>query len=137
MKRRKAREYALQMLFRQEFAGDRSGPEFPDGHDNEKKMDESLVKFARELVSGTLSHLQEIDRIVEETAENWKVERMPAVDRNILRCAVYDLMFRDDIPPAVSINEALEIAKKYSSSEASSFINGLLDKIAQTHGKTK
>lgn len=137
MNRRKAREYALQMLFQHEFAGDRSGVEFREDGLSEKKANDDLRKFALELVAGTLKHLEEIDRVVQEAAEHWKMERMAAVDRNILRCAVYEILYRHDIPAAVTINEALEIAKKYSSLEASSFINGLLDKIAHIHGKSK
>ena len=137
MNRRKAREYALQMLFQHEFAGDRSGVEFPADTKPGQKKDENLRNFARELVAGTLGHLEEIDRVVQEAAENWKMERMAAVDRNILRCAVYEILFRSEIPAAVTINEALEIAKKYSSLESASFINGLLDKIAHVHGKSK
>jgi len=137
MNRRKAREYALQMLFQQEFAGGQSGMDFTEDHKPGKKANEQIKKFARELVSGTLGHLEEIDRLVQDAAENWKMERMAAVDRNILRFAVYEILYRTDIPAAVTINEALEIAKKYSSLESASFINGLLDKIAHIHGKSK
>jgi N utilization substance protein B len=137
MNRRKAREYALQMLFQHEFSGDRSSLEFADERSPDKKTNEEIKKFAGELVIGTLKHLEEIDRVVQEAAEHWKMERMAAVDRNILRCAVYEILHRSDIPAAVSINEALEIAKKYSSLESVAFINGLLDKIAQIHGKSK
>ena len=103
----------------------------------EQKANEDLRTFARELVSGTLKNLEEIDRVVQEAAENWKMDRMAAVDRNILRCAVYEILFKNDIPAAVTINEALEIAKKYSSLESVSFINGLLDKIAHISEKSK
>jgi len=137
MNRRKAREYALQMLFQQEFAGGQSGMDFTEDHKPGKKANEQLKKFARELVSGTLGHLEEIDEMVQEAAEHWKMDRMAAVDRNILRFAVYEIIYRADIPAAVTINEALEIAKKYSSLESASFINGLLDKIAHIHGKSK
>ena len=137
MNRRKAREHALQMLFQHEFSGDRSSLEFADERSPDKKTNEEIKKFAGELVTGTLKHLEEIDRVVQEAAEHWKMERMAAVDRNILRCAVYEIIYRSDIPAAVTINEALEIAKKYSSLESVSFINGLLDKIAQLHGKSK
>ncbi len=136
MNRRKAREYALQLLFQHEFAGDRAVLDFTEDRRPDKKTDEDTRKFARELVTGALRHLEEIDKVVQEAAENWKMERMAAVDRNILRCAVYEILYMHDIPAAVTINEALEIAKKYSSLEASSFINGLLDKIANIHGKS-
>ncbi len=137
MNRRKAREYALQMLFQHEFSGDRSSLEITDERFPDKKTNEELKKFAGELVTGTLKHLEEIDRVIQEAAEHWKMERMAAVDRNILRCAVYEILHRSDIPAAVTINEALEIAKKYSSLESVAFINGLLDKIAHIHGKSK
>ena len=137
MNRRKAREYALQMLFQHDFVGDRSGLEVTDERSADKKTNEELKKFAGDLVTGTLKHLEEIDRVVQEAAEHWKMERMAAVDRNILRCAVYEIIYRSDIPAAVTINEALEIAKKYSALESVSFINGLLDKIAHIHGKSK
>ncbi len=136
MNRRKAREYALQMLFRHDFVGDRPGV-FAEDQLPDKKPDKEIQQFSRELVSGTLQHLEEIDRVVQEAAENWKMDRMAAVDRNILRCAVYEILYRNEIPAAVTINEALEIAKKYSSLESASFINGLLDKIAHVHGKSK
>jgi transcription antitermination protein NusB len=137
MNRRKAREYAVQMLFQNDFVGDRSGLGFPE--DNKKgntEKNEDFKRFALELVSGTLKYRDEIDAILQGAAENWKMERMAAVDRNILRCAVYEIVYRTDIPAAVAINEALEIAKKYSSLESVGFINGLLDRIAQTHGKS-
>jgi len=137
MNRRKAREYALQMLFQHEFSGEQSGMEFTEDHKPGKKTDGDLKKFARELVTGTLGHLEEIDGMVQEAAEHWDMDRMAAVDRNILRFAVYEIIYRTDIPAAVTINEALEIAKKYSSLESASFINGLLDKIAHIHGKSK
>jgi N utilization substance protein B len=137
MNRRQAREYALKMLFQHDFVGNRSGPECAGDQWYEQKANEDLRKFARELVSGTLKHLEEIDKVVQEAAENWKLDRMSAVDRNILRCAVYEILFKSDIPAAVTINEALEIAKKYSSEESVSFINGLLDKIAHISEKSK
>ncbi|RPI38259.1 MAG: transcription antitermination factor NusB [Nitrospiraceae bacterium] len=137
MNRRRAREYALQMLFQHDFVGERSSLEFEGERSPDKKTDADVKKFAGELVTGTLKHLEEIDKVVQEAAEHWKMERMAAVDRNILRCAVYEIIYRSDIPAAVTINEALEIAKKYSSLESVSFINGLLDKIAHIHAKSK
>lgn len=135
MNRRKAREHALQALFQREFGGAQSKllavEELP-GDSTEKSETE---KFADELVRGTIGHLEEIDSVLKGAAENWELDRMAAVDRNILRFAVYEIRYRDDIPPAVTINEALEIAKKYSSIESVPFINGLLDKIAKDKEK--
>jgi len=82
-------------------------------------------------VQGTLQHKEEIDALIRKAAEHWVLERMAAVDRSILREAAYEIMYVEDIPPAVTINEALEIAKKYSSEESASFINGILDRIAK------
>lgn len=137
MNRRKAREYALQMLFQYEFTGNKKEFISLDDFRPDKKEGKGLKKFADELVKGTLENLDEIDRLIQQAAENWEMKRMAAVDRNILRCAVYELLYRKDIPPAVTINEALEIAKKFSSLESVPFINGLLDKIANNNRKTQ
>jgi N utilization substance protein B len=135
MNRRKAREFALQMLFQRDFTGDnhifRSDG---DLHDNGRET-ATVKSFARQLVKGTIDHLEEIDGIIERAAEHWKIDRMAAVDRNIVRCAVFEILYMSDIPPAVTINEALEIAKKYSSSESIPFINGLLDKVSRESGR--
>lgn len=137
MNRRKAREYALQMLFQAEFAGKGRQVPLPDDFWSGKDREESddLKGFANELARGTVENLGEIDRVIQEAAEHWDVRRMAAVDRNILRFAVYEILYRKDIPSAVTMNEALEIAKKYSSLESVPFINGLLDKIARDAGK--
>jgi N utilization substance protein B len=134
-RRRKARELSLQMLFQHEFTGARSNFKAVEDLDPAKKEDAEVRKFSEELVNGTLLHLDEIDQKIQQVAAHWKMDRMASVDRNIMRFAVFELLYRDDIPPAVTINEALEIAKKYSSSESASFINGLLDKIARDRGK--
>jgi transcription antitermination protein NusB len=135
MNRRKAREYALQMLFQHEFSGDNKEWSAPDGFWSGGEDAGEAGEFARRLVTGTLEHLEEIDGAIQRTAEHWDMKRMAAVDRNILRFAVYEILYVKDIPPAVTINEALEIAKKYSSLESASFINGLLDKIAKESKK--
>jgi len=129
------------MLFQNEFAGQKkfSPDDFPAGL-KEKKTDNKddsreQREFAGDLVKGTLENLEQIDAVIQKAAENWDLNRMAAVDRNILRSAVYEILFRNDIPPAVTINESIEIAKKFSSLEAAPFINGLLDKIAKDKGK--
>jgi N utilization substance protein B len=100
-----------------------------------KKESRDIREFTEKLVKGTLESLDEIDSIIEKATENWFLKRMAAVDRNILRFAAYEILHRKDIPYAVTINEALEIAKKYSSAEAASFLNGVLDKLAKEAGK--
>jgi N utilization substance protein B len=93
---------------------------------------EEVRKFAEQLVRGTLGHRGEIDAFIAENAINWAIDRMAVVDRNILRYAVYELLYEDVIPPKVTINEALDIAKKYSTPKSSAFINGILDNIHHT-----
>lgn len=124
------------MLFQHEFTGEQSNFKAVDDLDPSKKEDAEVRKFAEELVRGTLTHLDEIDQRIRQAAAHWKMDRMASVDRNIMRSAVYEILYREDIPPAVTINEALEIAKKYSSAASVSFINGLLDRIARECGKT-
>ena len=93
---------------------------------------ENVRIFAAQLVRGTLSHRTEIDQFIKQNAINWSLERMAVVDRNILRYAVYELLYEDVIPPKVTINEALDISKKYSTPKSSAFINGILDHIHHT-----
>ncbi len=132
MKRRRAREYALQLLFEHEFA---DGEPDVGGFFREKGEDPEVVKFTRRLVGGTLEHLDDIDAAIRRAAEHWVLERMAAVDRNILRAAAFEILYCPDIPAAVSMDEAIEIAKKFSSEEAAAFINGILDNIAKNTGK--
>ena len=135
MKRRKSREYALQLLFQADFRQKKLDRADIDHFWSEKKETADVKEFAEDLVRGTLKKLDEIDKIIEKGTENWILKRMAAVDRNILRFAVYEILYRKDIPSAVTINEALEIAKKYSTGEAASFLNGVLDRLAKEAGK--
>lgn len=92
-------------------------------------QDLAVKDFMEGLARGVLEHLAEIDETIGQYAKNWNLRRMAAVDRNILRLAVYEMKFRGDIPPVVSINEAVDIAKKYSTDESGKFVNGILDRI--------
>ena len=85
--------------------------------------------FAEPLIRGTLEHREEIDEHIRRVAKNWELHRIAVVDRNILRLAIYEMMYREDIPPVVSINEAIDIAKRYSTPDSGKFVNGILDKI--------
>jgi len=85
--------------------------------------------FADPLICGTLEHRNDLDDIIKKHAKNWDLHRMAAVDRNILRLALYEMHYRDDIPPVVSINEAVDIAKKFSTQDSGKFVNGILDKV--------
>lgn len=92
--------------------------------------DEAAVRlFADPLIKGTLEYRQEADDLIQKHAKNWELHRIAAVDRNILRLAIYEMLHRDDIPPVVSINEAVDIAKKFSTQDSGKFVNGILDKI--------
>jgi N utilization substance protein B len=130
-RRRKAREYALQLLFGLDITKDYSGWGSFVHFWADKDDPDDLVEFCRSLVTGTGENVEAIDEALRGAAENWSLERMNAVDRNILRLAAYEIMFRPDIPASVSINEALEIAKKFSTPDSASFINGILDRIAK------
>jgi N utilization substance protein B len=135
MKRRKAREFALQLLFQIDFT--KSALERKDLEEfwSGKTVTPEVREFTESLVKGTLEKLDDIDMTIEKATKNWLLKRMAAVDRNILRSAAYELLYRKDIPTAVTINEALEIAKKFSSVESASFLNGVLDKLAKEVGK--
>ena len=127
-KRRKARESTLQILFQLEF--DRSQPEKAiDQYWEYREASEEIRTFSRWLVEGILSHQEEIDTLIQSVSKHWRLSRMAVVDRNILRLAVFELLYEQDIVPAIIINEAIEIAKKYSNEEAATFVNGLLDAV--------
>ena len=89
----------------------------------------AMQKFAEPLIRGVLEHRAELDEIIRKYAENWELHRIANVDRNILRLAIFEMQHREDIPPVVSINEAVEIAKKFSTQDSGRFVNGILDKV--------
>lgn len=133
--RRKSREIALQALYQIEMLGT-PGP----GGDLRrslfaKEVDDDVESFAMELVNGTTEHLKEIDALIEKQSTHWRLARMAVVDRNILRLAVYELLYGREIPVSVTLNEAIEIAKKFGTEESGSFINGVLDQIAKGASK--
>lgn len=131
--RRRARKLALQMLFQIDLGGvllDDVVKYFLERSDES----EEIKDFALKIVKGTLENLKEIDSLIKERLQNWEFDRISNVDKNILRFAIYELLYRDDIPVAVTINEAIEIAKEYSGSEAGKFVNGILDRIKQDKG---
>ncbi len=89
----------------------------------------SVRLFAEPLIRGALEHREEADALIKKHTKNWELHRIAAVDRNILRLAIYEMLHRDDIPPVVSINEAVDIAKKFSTQDSGKFVNGILDKV--------
>ena len=128
--RRKARECALQMLFQWDLG--RNAPEIVQElfwSNTRPVEDEALRSFANQLFEGTVKNIEAIDHLIRAYTEGWSLERMPVVDRNILRLGIYELLHQPETPPAVAINEALEIARKYSGEEAVLFLNSILDRI--------
>jgi N utilization substance protein B len=126
--RRKAREIALQMLFQCE-VGAHPAEHVLSTFFQVEKMDPEVAGFARKLFEGALKEIPSLDRLMREQSENWRPERMAAVDRNILRLAIYELLHHPETPPAVVINEALEIARRFSGEDSVEFVNGVLDGI--------
>jgi N utilization substance protein B len=130
MKRRRSREYALQLLFQLELAGNKLSESILHEFWEDNDEDQEVKNFTHAIVKTTIANLEHIDETIKKAAEHWSIKRMASIDRNILRAATCELLYRPDIPSSVVINEALEIAKKYSTEDSAPFINGLLDKIA-------
>ena len=126
--RRKARELALQMLFQWE-VGKHSPEEVVSAFLRDHDPATESLRFAVNLFQGTVSEVTALDQLVSEQSLNWRVERMAAVDRNVLRLALFELLRHPETPPAVVINEALEIARRFSGAESVEFVNGVLDGI--------
>jgi transcription antitermination factor NusB len=128
-RRRKARELALQLLYQLDVQGEERAEPHLDDFWQRHPVDREAREFAESLVRGTKSHEAEIDALIARYAEHWELERMAVVDRNILRQGIFELLWESGVPPKVAINEAPEVAKKFSTQESSRFINGILDRI--------
>jgi len=124
--RRRSRELALQLLYQNELT-DASPESMQEGFDEWQSAAEGVREFADRLLRGTLSRLAEIDAELGRQTTHWRLERLAAVDRNILRLAMYELMFEEGTPHAVVIDEAIEIAKKFGAKDSGRFVNGVLD----------
>jgi len=131
--RRKARELALQALYQIDVTGDAS-PRAVESFLRHFEGGAEAKDFARGVISGVMANLEKIDGIIERSAENWKLRRMAKVDLLILRIATYELLFCPDIPMNVSLDEAIEIGKRYGSADSPTFINGVLDQVAAAAG---
>lgn len=126
--RRRARELAMQFLYSFELnPGDLD--EHLEAFWAMNQEQEGVRRFAAELARGTLKHLDEINALIRRYTLNWDLDRIAPIDRACLRLALFEMLHRDDIPPVVSINEAVDIAKRYSTAESGKFVNGILDKI--------
>ena len=139
MSRRLARESAIRFLYSTDFNKNENLEEMikeffevEEEHNEDKLLNElnsNDTRFAEKIIRGTIENLQHIDQLIESNTTGWTKDRIAKVDLAILRLALYEIKFRDDIPDSVAINEAIELAKKYSTDESGGFINGVLGKI--------
>ncbi len=127
-KRTRARELCLQVLYQYDLVGE-SMLESLGSFLREEETDKDTRAYAEEMVVSTIKQRDTIDERIQGVAQNWKIGRMAVIDRNVLRLATFELVFREDIPPKVAINEAIELGKRFSTSNSGAFINGILDKI--------
>ena len=128
-KRRRSRELAIKVLFHLEFSKKDDPAATFDLICNTFGISKDIEIFSKELVLGVCVHTKELDNSISEASQNWRLERIARVDHCILRLAAYELLYRDDIPSKVSINEAVDLGKKFGTEESGAFINGILDKI--------
>ena len=129
-RRRQARELALQLLYELDLRGEADpGEALEEFWRRQGELPDEVRSFAEALVRGTKAHQEKIDELIGRFAERWDLDRMAVVDRNILRAGIFELLWAGDAPPKVAINEALEIARKFSTEDSTRFINGLLDRV--------
>lgn len=128
-KRTLSREIALKILYARDITKESPKEAARKFWENNEPEDEEVKGFSEYLVNGVEANLDEIDKTLSEFATNWQLDRMATIDRNVLRIAAFELLFSDDIPPKVAINEAIEMAKKYGDKDSGKFVNGVLDKI--------
>ena len=128
--RRKSRELALQALYQEELAGRAGLLDFMEfcAH---FQVNKKAIPYAQKLLLGVHEKKEAINQLISRYAENWRLERMSVIDRNILRLAIFELHYQDDVPISVAINEAVEIAKRFSTDDSGPFINGILDGMAR------
>lgn len=136
MTRRKLREQILKMLYQLE-VGKSTPDEVFSFFIEEESPDEATSLFVKNIFLGVSERVLELDKKIEKFADNWKLNRIALVDKNILRMALYEMLYCKDIPDAVSINEAVDIAKKYSTEDSGKFVNGLLDKMKDELAKKR
>ncbi|HHU49071.1 MAG: transcription antitermination factor NusB [Caldicoprobacterales bacterium] len=126
MARRLAREAAMSLLYQRIFSERYDIDELKGMVDNELELDERDISYIEDIIEGCSRNMEKIDNIIRRNSKGWKFERISKVDLSILRLALYEILYRDDIPESVSINEAVELAKKYGGEKTGSFINGIL-----------
>ena len=128
--RRKSRELALQVLFQGELVEQNGLLDFEEFCVH-FQVNKKAIPYAKKLLDGVLEKSDVLNQLISKYAENWRLERMSVIDRNILRLAVYEVHYQNDVPTTVAINEAVEIAKRYSTDDSGPFINGILDAMAR------
>jgi transcription antitermination protein NusB len=133
-RRRRARELALQHLYQWDFHGSEEQPAAAAWEDRDDP--DETRGFAHRIVEGVKARQEEIDALLEDQSKNWKLYRMSRIDRNILRIAVFELLAEPEVPAKVALNEAIEIGKKFGTTESGAFINGILDQICRRLGKS-
>lgn len=128
MTRRKSREFALQVLYQLNLSKQEALPAINQFQEHFTENGEA-DPFQKSLVLGVLDHRSELDRLIEKYSEHWCLDRINVIERNILRMAIFELLYCEEIPPKVTINEAIDLGKRYGSEDSGSFINGILDRI--------
>ena len=142
MARRRAREFALKAMYQADVSSGSCVDALAglwkgqlDGASEERAADKGEVDFASRIVGAADEKSDDIDELIEKSSKNWRLNRMPVVDRNILRLATAELLFFDDVPASVTINEAVELAKRFGDKDSRAFVNGILDRIASILGR--
>lgn len=136
MGRRQAREAAIQALYQVDVGGADPEKAMADTAEMTNIAPEDMA-FMRELVLGAISHLRDIDKIIASLSRDWNIERLARVDHNIMRMAIYEILYRDDIPFGVTVNEAVELAKTFGGKDSGRFVNGILAQVGNKAGELK
>ena len=134
-KRTQAREIALKILYQIDITHQEHTKVVEDFFACSQDLDGDIREFSKRIILGTMDYLDSLDKKITKFATNWELKRMAVIDRNILRLACFELMYLDDVPSKVSINEAIDLAKKYGGIDSGKFVNGILDKINKTELK--
>jgi N utilization substance protein B len=134
-KRTKSRECALKILYAVDIRKEDPKECIETFWQNHDPVEDAIRSFADLLVTGVCKNIEMIDGLLSKYTTNWQLKRMAVIDRNILRFATYELLFLEDVPPKVSMNEAIDIAKKYGDKDSGKFVNGVLDKVNSAEGK--
>ena len=134
--RSKAREVALHLLYQIEISKRDSQQVFKDYFENNPQK-QDIVDFSLLLAKGVLDNYDKIDSLIKEYVKNWEIDRMAIIDRNILRIGCFELIFLEEVPPKVAINEAIELAKRFGDVDSPRFVNGILDKVYKVASKDK